>query len=123
MPADGLLTGVGASAGTVEAAVRVILDPAGDLSVNGSVLCTVRTDPGWGPLFPTCSGLVTERGSTLSHSAVIAREMGIPAVVGVAGATTVLRDAARVRVDGSAGTVELLAVADDPPAPPAAPPA
>lgn len=68
----------------------------------------MRTDPGWAPLFPTASGLIVERGSTLSHSAVVARELGIPTVVGIPGVTRILRNGERVRLDGSAGLVQRL---------------
>ncbi|MEC9465906.1 MAG: PEP-utilizing enzyme, partial [Myxococcota bacterium] len=84
-----------------------------ELSINGKILCTVRTDPGWAPLFPTCGGVLVERGSTLSHSAVVARELGIPAVVGVPGLTEILTDGERVRLDGEKGTVERLEKPDD----------
>jgi pyruvate,water dikinase len=105
---DGRLRGLGCCAGIAEAPVRIILDPSESLSIDNQILCTVRTDPGWAPLFPTASGLVIERGSTLSHSAVVARELGIPTVVGVPGVTRILRDGERVRVDGGAGLVERL---------------
>lgn len=102
----GVLRGLGCCAGIAEAPVRVLLDPRDELSVNGCIICTIRTDPGWAPLFPTASGLIVERGSALSHSAVVAREFGIPTVVGVAGVTQMLRDGEIVRVDGDAGSVE-----------------
>jgi pyruvate,water dikinase len=107
-PDDGLLRGLGCCAGIVEAPVRIILDPSESLSVNGQILCTVRTDPGWAPLFPTASGLLIERGSILSHSAVVARELGIPTVVGVPGVTRLLTDGERLRLDGGTGVVERL---------------
>jgi pyruvate,water dikinase len=100
------LRGLGCCAGVVQAPVRLMLDPREDLSVNGRVLCTERTDPGWAPLFPTASGLVVERGSALSHSAVVAREFGIPTVVGVPDVTRILTDGELVRVDGAAGEVQ-----------------
>jgi rifampicin phosphotransferase len=103
-----LLQGTGCCPGVVEADVRVILSPDDDLSVNGRILTTVRTDPGWTPLFPSVAGLLIERGSTLSHSAVIAREFGIPAVVGVPNLLDRVRDGERVRLDGGTGTVERL---------------
>ena len=111
-PDDGLLRGLGCCAGVVEAPVRIIMDPSESLSVNGEILCTVRTDPGWAPLFPTASGLLIERGSALSHSAVIARELGIPTVVGVPGVTRILADGERVRLDGGSGVVERLGRTD-----------
>ena len=69
---------------------------------------TVRTDPGWAPLFPTTSGIIVERGSTLSHSAVVARELGIPAIVGVPGLTTIVEDGEMVKMNGETGLVERL---------------
>ena len=81
--------------------------------VNGKILVTVRTDPGWAPLFPTTSGIVVERGSTLSHSAVVARELGIPAIVGVPGLTTIVQDGENVRMDGEKGTMERLDSRDE----------
>lgn len=75
------------------------------MSLSGQILCTERTDPGWAPLFPTAGGLLIERGSTLSHSAVVAREMGIPAIVGIPDITRILRDGEYVRMDGATGTV------------------
>ena len=105
---DGLLRGLGCCAGIAEAPVRIITDPGGAAPVNGEILCTVRTDPGWAPLFPAAAGLLIERGSALSHSAVIARELGIPTVVGVPGVTRILQDGERVRLDGGTGVVERL---------------
>ncbi len=101
------LRGTGCYPGVVEASARVILAPdqEEDLSVNDQILVTMRTDPGWAPLFPTCGGLLIERGSTLSHSAVIARELGIPAVVGVRDLLAIVRDGERLRLDGGAGVV------------------
>ena len=93
--------------------MRIVLDPRDELSLNGQILCTVRTDPGWAPLFPTAGGLIVERGSTLSHSAVVAREFGIPTIVGVPNVTRTLADGEHVRIDGEAGTVERARV-DDP---------
>jgi pyruvate,water dikinase len=106
LPEDGrLLRGLGCCAGVVEARVRLVIDPQTVTSLDGDVLCTVRTDPGWTPLFPTAGALVIERGSTLSHSAVVARELGIPTVVGVPQVTRILTDGERVRVDGTTGEI------------------
>jgi rifampicin phosphotransferase len=102
---DGQLTGLGCCAGVVQGEVRIILDPHSQQMDSGHILCTIRTDPGWAPLFPTISGLIVERGSALSHSAVVAREFGIPTVVGVPGVTTLLEDGEIVRLDGAAGTI------------------
>ena len=103
-----LLRGTGCYPGVVEAPARVILSPKDDLSVNGRVLVTLRTDPGWAPLFPTASGILVERGSTLSHSAILARELGIPAIVGVPDLLKIVQDGERLRLDGGAGTIERL---------------
>ena len=103
-----LLRGLGCSAGVAEGIVRIVRGPSDDLALDGHVLVALRTDPGWAPLFPSASAIVVEGGSLLSHSAVLARELGIPAVVGIPGLTTMLRDGDRVRIDGAAGTVERL---------------
>ncbi|MCP4871082.1 MAG: phosphoenolpyruvate synthase [Proteobacteria bacterium] len=103
-----VLQGIGCYPGIVEADLRVILSPDDGLDVNGRILTTVRTDPGWAPLFPAAAGILVERGSTLSHSAVVARELGIPAVVGVPGLLQIVEDGEPVRLDGATGTVERL---------------
>ena len=82
--------------------------PDPSVRLDGEILVAPQTDPGWVVLFPSVGGLVVERGSMLSHSAIVAREMGIPAVVGVRGATTAIRTGDRVRLDGAKGTVEIL---------------
>ena len=105
---DGTLRGTGCCPGEVEGEVRIVLSPLDDLRVVGKILTTVRTDPGWGPLFPGLTGLMVERGSTLSHSAVLARELGIPAVVGIPGLTDTVADGERVRLDGRTGIVQRL---------------
>ena len=107
-PHDGRLQGIGCYPGVVEAKVKLIFSPDDELDLDGQILCTIRTDPGWAPLFPSAGGILVERGSTLSHSAVVARELGIPAVVGIPGLTKVLKMGDRVRMDGAAGTVEWL---------------
>ena len=101
----GTLTGSPASAGTVTAAARVILDPVGAHLEPGEILVAPSTDPGWTPLFLTAGGLVMEMGGPNSHGAVVAREYGIPAVVGVPDATLRLATGQRITVDGGAGTV------------------
>ncbi|MCU1433778.1 MAG: Pyruvate, water dikinase [Pseudarthrobacter sp.] len=99
------LTGTPASAGTATGKVRVIMDPVGARLEPGEILVAPSTDPGWTPLFMTAGALVMEMGGVISHGAVVAREYGIPAVVGVADATTRLRDGQSITVDGAAGTV------------------
>jgi pyruvate,water dikinase len=101
----GALSGSPASAGTVTAPARVILDPLGAHLEPGEILVAPSTDPGWTPLFLTAGGLVMEMGGPNSHGAVVAREYGIPAVVGVPDATSLLRTGQEVTVDGAAGTV------------------
>jgi len=101
-------TGLGCCPGVVEGPVRVVRDPRGVTLEPGTILVAERTDPGWILLFPACAGLVVERGSLLSHSAIVARELGLPAAVSVAGATAWLADGDRVRLDGATGRVERL---------------
>ena len=103
----GTLTGFPASPGQITATARVILDPKGARLEPGEVLVAPSTDPGWTPLFLTAAGLVMEMGGIMSHGAVVAREYGIPAVVGVPGATQRITTGQRITVDGSAGTVFL----------------
>jgi len=103
------LVGTAASAGTVTGSARVILDPVGAHLEPGEILVAPSTDPGWTPLFLTAGGLVMEMGGANSHGAVVAREYGIPAVVGVPGATGRISTGQRITVDGTAGLV----VADD----------
>ena len=105
------LQGTGCYPGIVENNIRLIFSPDDELNLDGQILCTVRTDPGWAPLFPTAGGILVERGSTLSHSAVVARELGIPAVVGIPGLTSIVNDRELVRMDGSSGRVVRLDVA------------
>jgi pyruvate,water dikinase len=105
-PAEaGALRGTPASAGVATAPARVILDPTGARLAPGEILVAPSTDPGWTPLFLTAGGLVMEMGGAMSHGAVVAREYGIPAVVGVPDATERIATGQRVTVDGSAGTV------------------
>jgi rifampicin phosphotransferase len=106
--------GVGASAGVVEGPARVVLDPASEVLRAGEVLVAPFTDPGWTPLFTHAAGLATEVGGMMTHGSVIAREMGIPAVVGAGGVTTRIRTGDIVRVDGDRGYVEIVASAGEP---------
>jgi phosphohistidine swiveling domain-containing protein len=101
------LQGTPASAGEVTARARVILDPTGARLEPGEILVAPSTDPGWTPLFLTAAGLVMEMGGAMSHGAVVAREYGIPAVVGVPGATERISTGQRITVNGSAGTVTI----------------
>jgi pyruvate,water dikinase len=107
LPADAL-AGLSVSAGTIEGRARVILDlPQAHLEA-GDILVTAYTDPSWAPLFVAIKGLVTEVGGLMTHGAVIAREYGLPAVVGVEDATQLIPDGQRIRVHGTEGYVEIL---------------
>jgi rifampicin phosphotransferase len=104
----GALVGLPVSAGTVEGRARVILDMAEADLEPGDILVTAYTDPSWTPLFVAIKGLVTEVGGLMTHGAVIAREYGLPAVVGVEHATRLIRDGQRIRVNGTDGYVGIL---------------
>jgi len=104
----GALIGLPVSAGTVEGRARVLLDMAEAELEAGDILVTPYTDPSWTPLFVAIQGLVTEVGGLMTHGAVIAREYGLPAVVGVEHATRLIRDGQRIRVNGTDGYVEIL---------------
>jgi len=110
-PVDGVLSGIPCCPGVVEGPVRVLDDPSMGGRLSGEILVAERTDPGWVPLYPSVSGILVERGSVLSHSAVVARELGIPTVVGLRGLTAFIADGDWVRMDGGAGTVEQLSPA------------
>ncbi|MGE9743299.1 phosphoenolpyruvate synthase [Bdellovibrio bacteriovorus] len=102
------LKGLPCCPGVLEGVVKVIINPSDNLDLNGEILVTARTDPGWVPLYPAISGLLVERGSLLSHSAIVAREMGIPAIVSIPGLTKKLKTGMRVRIDAKAGTIKIL---------------
>ena len=107
LPDSRTLVGSPASPGTTSGQARVIFSPEGARIEPGEILVAPSTNPGWTPLFLTAGGLVMEMGGAMSHGAVVAREYGIPAVVGVAGATDRIRSGATITVDGAAGTVQL----------------
>jgi pyruvate,water dikinase len=104
----GALVGLPVSAGTIEGRARVILDMSEADLDQGDILVTAYTDPSWTPLFVAIKGLVAEVGGMMTHGAVIAREYGLPAVVGVEDATHLIRDGQRIRVHGTDGYVEIL---------------
>jgi phosphoenolpyruvate synthase/pyruvate phosphate dikinase len=104
----GALVGLAVSAGTIEGRARVILDMANANLEAGDILVTAFTDPSWTSLFVSIKGLVTEVGGLMTHGAVIAREYGLPAVVGVENATRLIKDGQRIRVNGTDGYVEIL---------------
>jgi pyruvate,water dikinase len=104
----GALVGLPVSAGTIEGQARVILDMAEADLEAGDILVTAYTDPSWTPVFLAIAGLVTEVGGLMTHGAVIAREYGLPAVVGVEQATRLIRDGQQISVNGTDGYVEIL---------------
>jgi pyruvate,water dikinase len=105
---DGALVGLPVSSGIVEGRARIVLDMANARVEPGDILVTAYTDPSWTPLFVAIKGLVTEVGGLMTHGAVVAREYGLPAVVGVEHATRLIRDGQRIRIDGTDGYVEIL---------------
>lgn len=107
LPANALV-GLAVSAGTIEGRARVILKMEDADLEEGDILVTTFTDPSWTPLFVSIKGLVTEIGGLMTHGAVIAREYGLPAVVGVANATKIIKDGMRIRLNGSEGYIEML---------------
>jgi phosphoenolpyruvate synthase/pyruvate phosphate dikinase len=105
---SGALVGLPVSAGTIEGRARVVLEMGEADLETGDILVTPYTDPSWTPLLVSVAGLVTEVGGLMTHGAVIAREYGLPAVVGVEHATRLIRDGQRIRVHGTDGYVEIL---------------
>jgi pyruvate,water dikinase len=104
-----LLYGTPCCPGVVEGVVRVAHELKDTEHLAGEILVTSRTDPGWVPLYPSCSGLLIERGSLLSHSAVVARELGLPTIVGISGGLMKkLKTGQRVRMDAAKGEVKIL---------------
>jgi pyruvate,water dikinase len=100
--------GTGCCAGIVRGRARVIRDPRGAELKSGEVLVAERTDPGWVMLFPAAAGILVERGSLLSHSAIVSRELGIPGVVSIPGLMAWIREGDEVELDGATGVVRLL---------------
>ncbi|HFJ9317181.1 phosphoenolpyruvate synthase [Bacillus anthracis] len=107
LPVDAI-AGLPVSSGLVEGRARVILNMEDANLEEGDILVTAFTDPGWTPLFVSIKGLVTEVGGLMTHGAVIAREYGLPAVVGVENATKLIKDGQRIRVHGTEGYIEVL---------------
>ena len=101
------LTGVSCCPGIVKNKVKVILTPGDNVKLNGEILVADKTDPGWVPLYPSVSGLLIERGSVLSHSAIVARELGLPTIVGIKGLTKKIKDGQIVKMDAGKGIVYL----------------
>lgn len=106
---QGALAGIPVSSGIVEGRARVIFNLEDAIIEEGDILVTKFTDPGWTPVFISIKGLVTEVGGMMTHGAVVAREYGLPAVVGVDDATRLIKDGQRIRINGTEGYVEILA--------------
>lgn len=107
-PSGAVQTGQACCAGVVTARVRVVSDPRVEALEAGEILVARHTDPGWIAVFANASGVIAERGSLLSHSAIVAREMGVPCVVALKGVTQWLKTGDLVRLDGGTGRVEKL---------------
>jgi pyruvate,water dikinase len=115
LPEGDRLKGLGCCPGVVRGRARVITDPRNATLTHGDILVAERTDPGWIMLFPSAAGLLVERGSLLSHSAIVSREMGIPSIVALSGVTRWLHDGDLVELDGSTGIVVRLEAASPSP--------
>ena len=107
LPAEAIV-GLAVSSGMIEGRARVILNMEDADLEDGDILVTAFTDPSWTPLFVSLNGLITEVGGLMTHGAVIAREYGLPAVVGVENATKLIKDGQRIRLNGTDGYVEIL---------------
>jgi rifampicin phosphotransferase len=108
----GALVGIAASAGTVEGRARVITRVEDADMQEGDILVTTYADPSWTPVFVSVKAIVAQVGGMATHGAVVAREYGLPAVVAVENATTLIKDGQRIRVNGTEGYVEFLALTD-----------
>ena len=109
VPATGhTLSGIGASPGIVRARIKVIRSPDELRNIRGCIIAAESTDPGWSFIFPLIGGILVERGSMLSHAAIVAREMNIPAIVAIDGLLARLQDNILVEIDGTSGTVTVL---------------
>jgi rifampicin phosphotransferase len=104
----GDIKGIGCCPGIVRAKVRVVMNPGEVASLNGDILVTSSTDPGWVTLFPSASGIIVERGSLLSHSAIVSREMGKPCIVSVTGLLKRLKTGDEIEMDGGTGEVRII---------------
>jgi len=109
---DGMLRGTGCCPGVVRAEVRVVRDPRQPGDLAGRILVAEQTDPGWTLLFPAAAGVLVERGSMLSHAALVARELGVPCIVAVTGLLSTLRDGEVVEMDGATGIVRRVSEAE-----------
>jgi rifampicin phosphotransferase len=102
---SGVLRGQGCYPGKISGEVVVIMDPGDDLDVNGKIICALRTDPGWAALFPTCKAVLIEKGSSLSHSVILLRELGIPSIINIPGLTKKMKNGDHISIDGETGEI------------------
>lgn len=109
------LHGTGCVPGINTGETIVITDPRDNLDVTGKIVCALRTDPGWAVLFPTCRAVLIEKGSSLSHSVILLRELGIPTIINIPGLTKTLQTGQTIRMNGSTGDINILTPADDRP--------
>lgn len=103
----GILKGQGCYPGKINGEVVVITDPTDDLNVSGKIICALRTDPGWAALFPTCKAVLIEKGSSLSHSVILLRELGIPSIINIPGLTRRMSNGDQITIDGQSGEIFL----------------
>ncbi|QNK62732.1 hypothetical protein H7F33_19700 [Pedobacter sp. PAMC26386] len=110
LPVDdpAVLHGTGCVPGEVIAEIMIIKGPEDNLDVSGKIVCALRTDPGWVALFPTCKGVLIEKGSALSHSVILLREFGIPTIINISGLTNKLKTGQRISMDGTSGVIKML---------------
>jgi len=107
-PHEGQLKGIPCCVGEVTGKVKILSKPNDMQSLNGDILVTTSTDPGWISIFQSASAILVERGSTLSHAAIVSREMGIPCIVGIKGLTQQLKEGDQIKMNGSSGLIEIL---------------
>lgn len=105
---EGDISGLGCSKGIVKAKIKIVHSPTDIEGLSGCIMVAEKTDPGWTPLFPLAKGLIIERGSLLSHAAIVSREMGIPAIVSVKHALDIFKDDMWVEMDGATGQIKIL---------------
>jgi len=105
---EGDLRGIGCCAGVVRGSVTLVHSPDEVSDLNGSIMIARSTDPGWVPLFPTAAAIIVEKGSLLSHSAIVARELGIPCIVGASGILQTLSTGDEIEMDGSTGAIKIV---------------
>lgn len=110
---ENALKGLGCSSGVIKGQIKYVESMADIADIEGKVLLALRTDPGWTPLFTQVIGVIIERGSALSHSVIVARELGLPVIVGIPNITELLKDGDEVEIDGGHGTVRIISQKND----------